>query len=226
MNYEGALTDCFGADEGLGDALRFPVFLSSLTPTAIEALKTAHRKLPKRITTFIRDHDASLPSEVQDNWRYDFRVLLLPQTGPKTEADAVIRFVREEELTDEQRQARDVVQTIIREKQLPVQNKGKYKAGHIAEAVSAELGVKFRASSHHARAWRYYKIRPPGGSRNPEKTDGKYCVWDEPHQDYLYTEAWRKKLIRDLKDPKKFAEVTGSPPVKLKLVSSQQRNRS
>jgi len=41
LNYEEALTARFGARESLGDALRFPVFTSSLTPSAVTALKGA-----------------------------------------------------------------------------------------------------------------------------------------------------------------------------------------
>ncbi len=65
LNYEETLTGWFGPEESLGDSLRFPVFMSSLTPDAVKALKQVHRKLPKRITAFIREHDAALPSRVQ-----------------------------------------------------------------------------------------------------------------------------------------------------------------
>src|SRR5436309_16269 len=64
-------------------------------PDAVKALKATHRKLPKKLND---EHDESLPREVAEDWRYDFRVLLLPQTGPKTESDAVMRFVREDEI--------------------------------------------------------------------------------------------------------------------------------
>ena len=59
LNYEETLTAWFGAEEGLGDSLRFPVFVSSLTPDAVKALKATHRKLPKKLTSFIREHDAA-----------------------------------------------------------------------------------------------------------------------------------------------------------------------
>ena len=39
MNYERMLVDTFGAEEGLADGLRFPVFLSSLSDEAVGALK-------------------------------------------------------------------------------------------------------------------------------------------------------------------------------------------
>lgn len=215
LNYEEKLTEWFGGKESLGESLRFPVFMSSLTPDAVKALKETHRKLPKRITDFIREHDAALPSSVQEDWRYDFRVLLLPQTGPKTEADAVMRFVREDEMTDEQRQARDVVQTIVRNRPIAVQNKGRHKPGKVARMVSEQLGVKFSTTGHHAAAWRHYSVRPTTGALRPELTDDRYCVWDEPHSDYLYTDAWVRKLVRDLRDPAAFRRVTGRDPVPL-----------
>lgn len=54
----------FGAAEGLADSLRFPVFTSSLTPDAAATLKATHRKLPKRLTSFIREPNAALPEAV------------------------------------------------------------------------------------------------------------------------------------------------------------------
>jgi hypothetical protein len=154
LNYEETLVSWFGAGEGLADSLRFPVFMSSLTPDATRALKDTHRKLPKRVTTFIREHDASLPDVVQGDWRYDFRVLLLPQTGPKTEADAVMRFVREDEMTEEQRRARDVVQTIVRNRPVSVQNRGKYKPSMVARKVGERIGARFPVALH-TRAWKH-----------------------------------------------------------------------
>jgi hypothetical protein len=220
LNYEETLTDWFGLEEGLGDSLRFPVFMSSLTPDAVKALKATHRKLPKKLNAFIREHDAALPSEVAEDWRYDFRVLLLPQTGPKTESDAVMRFVREDEMTEEQRRARDVVQTIVRNRSVSVQNKGRHKPGTVAKLVSQQLGVKFSPFGHHVAAWKHYKVRPEKDAARPELTDDRYCVWDEPHSDYLYTHAWVKKLIKDLADPETFETVTGKAPTLLPEVGA------
>jgi hypothetical protein len=208
MNYEDTLTTTFGATHGLADELRFPVFLSNLTPTAVDVLKRVHRRLPKRIVTYIREYDGALPDEVSGDWRYDFRVFLLPQSGPKTEADAVMRFVREEDMTDEQKQARDVVQTIVRTKQVPVQNKGKYKPTAVADKVQAAIGARFMVSDHTS-AWKHFKVRPPRGAEHPEVTDSRYCVWDEPHGDHLYTDAWVRKLSKCMANPVTYKAVTG-----------------
>ncbi|MBE2318398.1 hypothetical protein DVA67_020620 [Solirubrobacter sp. CPCC 204708] len=43
-------------------------------------------------------------------------------------------------------------------------------------------------------------------------TETRYCVYDEPHRDYLYTDAWVRKLVRDLRDMAIFEAVTGHAP--------------
>jgi len=215
LNFEETLIDWFGAKEGLGDSLRFPVFVSSLTPDAVQLLKKTHQRLPRGITSFIREQDDALPAAVSGDWRYDFRVLLLPQTGPKSDSDVVMRFVRDDEMTDEQREARDVVQTIVRNKQVAVQNKGKHKPGAVAKIVSDRLGVKFSAFGHHVAAWKHYGVRPERNDGRPELTESKYCVWDEPHDDYLYTDAWVRKLTVELADPSEFERVTGKSQERL-----------
>lgn len=211
FNYEETLTEWFGPSGALGESLRFPVFLSNLTPGAVEALKAVHRGLPKRLTSFIREHDDSLPSVVAEDWRYDFRVFLLPQTGPKTENDVVMRFLREDEMTPEQREARDVVQTIVRNKSISVQNKGRHKPSQVAAMVATRLALKFTIS-HHVAAWRHFQVRPKQGAQRPELTEDRFCLWDEPHKDYLYTDAWVSKLVRELADPLIFEGVTGRVP--------------
>jgi hypothetical protein len=43
----------------------------------------------------------------------------------------------------------------------------------------------------------------------------RYCVWDEAHGDYVYTDAWIRKLATELADRGKFLEVIGHDPVPL-----------
>ena len=161
MNYEAALTGWFGVDEGLASPLRFPVFLSTLADDAVEALRQTYKRLPKRITTYLEDRDASLPDEVTSDHRYDFRVLLIPVAGPKSEADAAMRFVRADDLTAEGHEAFDRVQTIVRDKRVPVSGKGKLRVSQVCKRVEEALGIRLSPSSHHARAWKHYGVRPP-----------------------------------------------------------------
>jgi hypothetical protein len=52
----------------------------------------------------------------------------------------------------------------------------------------------------HTQMWKSYGVRPGRRTSHPELTDQRYSVWDEPHGDYLYTEAWVEKLIRARKN--------------------------
>ncbi len=113
-------------------------------------------------------------------------------------------------MTTEQKGARDVVQTITRTKEVPVQNMGKHKPGVVAALVSERLGVPFNVHPHHTRAWKHFGVRPEGNADRPEITDGRFCVWDEPHGDYLYTDAWVRKLAKELANPFTFQAVTGA----------------
>lgn len=215
MNYERMLVETFGEKESLADRLRFPIFLTSLTDGAVAALKEVHKRLPKRLTKYVSDYDATLTDEVRDDHRYEFRVYLVQQTGPKSEADASMRFVRFDDLTEEERAKLEQVQTIVREKQVPVANVERHKPGDVCEQVSEVLGVRFTPSSDHARAWKHYGVRPDSGATHPERTDARYCVYDEPHKDYVYTDAWITKLTTELRDPAAFRDVIGHAPIPL-----------
>ena len=197
LNYEAALVEKFGAKEGLADVLRFPVFLSSLTEEAVTALKQTYTRLPKRITSYVEAFDGSLSNKIRNDYRYDFRVFLIPQTAPKSQADVAMRFVRLDELPKRQRDDLQVVETIVRDKKVPVEHLGEYRPGEVVAMVQ-EVASGFNMSDH-TLAWKRHQVRPVAGSTKPEQTDARYCVWDRAHRDYLYTEAWVKKLIRELR---------------------------
>jgi hypothetical protein len=59
------------------------------------------------------------------------------------------------------------------------------------------------------------RIRPAPGAHRRE-----VLHWDEPHGDYLYTDAWVRRLVRDLANPARFKAVTGSAPRKLAASTS------
>jgi hypothetical protein len=117
----------------------------------------------------LQEYDAMLADDVRDDYRYEFRVFLIPQTGPKTEADVAMRFVRLEDLPEEQRDQLEEVRTVVRDRQVPVSNVDKHRPGYVCSKISETLGVKFTPSSDHVRAWKHYKVRPTSGAANPAR---------------------------------------------------------
>lgn len=212
LNYESTLTEWFGAAEGLGPELRFPIFVSTFSDDAVAAVKKARSRVPKATLDWVRDFDAGLAPGVHDAPQFDFRVYLIPHTGPKTEADAAMTFVHLDQLDAAQRAVVDQVQTIIREKQVPVANLGRLKPAEAAAKVAAGLGRAF-STHHHTMAWKHYEVRPPAGDPKPEVTRSQFCIWDAAFTQHVYTEAWVSYLIRHLADPATFDLVTKAKKV-------------
>lgn len=206
LNYENTLVDFFGSDESLSESLRFPLFLSSITTEATEVLKVLRKRIPRGVLEWVQDFDAALEPAINDDQRFDFRIYLIPHTGPKTEADAAMSFVRTEELTDEQREKLDEVQTIIREKQVPVSSLGNLRPAQVVEKVQAQIPRPFNMH-HHTKAWRYYKVRPSSDSDDRAQTKSDFCRWNGTWQQYEYTEAWVDYLVRKLGDEATYFEV-------------------
>lgn len=199
LNYERTLTDWFGSGEGVGQQLRFPIFISSITRDAVVALKETRKRIPKGILEWVQDFDAGLEPELAADQQFDFRVYLVPHAGPKTEADAAMTFVRMDALDEAQRGAVEHVQTIIREKQVPVAGLHDLRPSQVAERVGAAIGQPFTVNNHTA-CWRFYKVRPPKGADRPEVTKSDFCVYNRTFAQYTYTEAWVNYLIRKLSD--------------------------
>ena len=50
-------------------------------------------------------------------------------------------------------------------------------------------------------------VRPENGSSNPEMTNSLYCIYDEPNNSYLFTQAWIDFLIEKLSDEVEYDAV-------------------
>lgn len=208
LNYERTLVEWFGAVESVAQELRFPIFLSSITDDAVEAVKRVATRVPRAVQQWVYDFDASLDPAIASDQSFDFRILLIPQTGTKSTADMAMTFVRLDDLDDSQRAVINQAQTIIRDKQVPVANLDKYTATEVSVEVAKRLGHTFTVTEHTA-AWRYYRVRPPDRLIAPETTDARYCVWDRIAKRHIYTSAWVTKLASELADPAVFVKVCG-----------------
>jgi hypothetical protein len=155
----------------------------------------------------VQDFDATLELDLAADQKFDFRIYLVPYTGPKTEADAAMSFVGLEDLTEDQRAVMNQVQTIIRDRQVPVSDLGALLPTQVADRVAAAIGRPFTAHTHHARAWRYFGVRPPNGAADPAKTKSDFCRWNPAFRQYVYAESWVNFLIRKLSDEETYRQV-------------------
>ncbi|WP_431901330.1 DUF3644 domain-containing protein [Amycolatopsis thermoflava] len=220
VNYERTVVDEFGADEGLADRLRLPLFISTITDDAVEILKAVRRRVPKAVLEYVEDFDAALEPELSSDQRYEFRIYLVPQTGPKTSADVAMSFVRLEDLDADQAALMERMQTVIREKQVPVADLDTLLPSKVVERVGRQIPWRFTLNDH-ASAWRYWQVRPPKDVEHPERTKSEFCRYNGAFKQYVYTDAWVNFLVRKLSDPVIFGEVTGRTAVEAEGAAAQ-----
>jgi hypothetical protein len=106
----------------------------------------------KGLVEWVQDFDAMLDPDLVADQKFDFRIYIVPYTGPKTEADAAMSFVRPEDLTEDQRDLMNQVLAIIRDRQVPVSDLGGLLPNQVAQKVAAAIGRPFAVSTHHVRA--------------------------------------------------------------------------
>jgi hypothetical protein len=61
-------------------------------------------------------------------------------------------------------------------------------------------------------AWKKLGVRPLVDDPQPEKTDEKYCLYDERHRDYGYTQAYVAKLVRECATEAGFRKLLETVP--------------
>jgi len=216
LNYEATLTGTFGTKYSLGRDLRFPVFVGVLSKDGAIRLAAAQLSVPKATKRFIAAFQADLDPTVREDPRYEFRIHLIPKIGAKTEADVAMTFVRADELSDEQRAAlADIGHTgtvVVRERIRDVANADKMKPTEASKRIQDRIPFKFSVHSHFPRAWKGLNARPSGATDHRERTNTDFCVYDHPHDDYLYTEAFVDKVASLCSTEDGFKGLTGMAP--------------
>lgn len=207
LNFESFLVAEFGARYALTDQLALALQFSQIQPEErARATKTALTGVAKSVTGYIERFRTALPPATLSSMKYSFSVFLVPRVANRAStADAAVQFIRVDEASAEEIARLEKLNVLIKEKHIPIANFGLFKPGDVVARVQDQ--VPEMTISLHTAAWRFYKVRPSKGAGKPERTDAKYCVYDQVHGDYVYTEAWVNKLASELTDPAVLAKV-------------------
>ena len=217
INYENLLVKEFGEKYALKENLVFTLQFSSYYQKEQQtAIRGKIAKEYENVKQFIEKYRHNLSPDVYADLRYSFRVFLIPKVGNrKSSSEVAIEFIKyDPDNPDEMKQYEKFI-VAIKEKRI---GGDEYRAGEVAEQVYETLkdimpqGWKFNASTHHAKCWRYYKIRPKKGDPHPENTNKKYCYYDKPFDQYVYTQEWIDFLIEKLKDREEYKKIFGRYP--------------
>jgi len=212
FNFEDLLFREFGPKYMLHEAPTLALQFSHLRHDAqAKAVSRLQGKISPNISQYVDDFRSSLETDLLHDMRYSYKVFLIPKVvNHPGQADVAVEYVKYDPSKPDEMEKYDRLVTLIKPATTQVVNPGKLRPGEIAKAVEPIVKqvvgphVKFNASYHHVLAYRFYNVRPPKGKGDPRKTDIRYCHYDEAHRDYVYTEAWKKFLIREMKKPGQY----------------------
>lgn len=223
LNYEERLTTVFGQDQSLGSELRFPIFVGTLTREGSLRLTDVQRQLPRSTREFLSQFESNMNPSVAQDHHYEFRVRLIPKIGSKTEADLALTFVREDDLSEDERTVLDNLgrrgAVIVREQVRPIVSADLLKPTQAAAAVEEGIPFEFKIQ-HFIKSWQGMNLRPPEGDPHPERTRENFCIYDRPHRDYLYTQALISHLTERASTEEGFRQLTGYDPTRKTEASS------
>ncbi|MFJ4466166.1 DUF3644 domain-containing protein [Streptomyces sp. NPDC089424] len=227
INYEQEMAGHFGAGYSLADRLRFPLSVQALTADGYEEMRKAARQLPRKTRDLVARYEAGIDPSVLDDPRYDYRVRLVPITGSKTDADLAVNFVKLDDLTEDER--RTMVEAgrsgtvITRDRHVEVADLNRMRPTQVAARVEEQLPFRFSASREHAEMWKRLRIRPVKGSDNPYATVPRYCSYNEAFDQYVYTQAWINKILKEIGTAELYRAFFGREPrMKTRVVASRE----
>jgi hypothetical protein len=215
LNFEDELTSTFGVAHSMATKLRFPVFVGTFTTEGEASLREYQKKLPADLRRFIAEFSHGMPEALSSDRRFELRLRVVLQAAQRGEGDLAIQFSRWDDMTEAQKQAAVELSkhgmTIVREQKRPVTGVGLIKPAEAERRVAAAIPYKFN-SNHFLRARKIKRVRPEKVDKHPERTDEKYCIYDEFSREYGYTDAWISYLVTKCSSEKGFREATGREP--------------
>lgn len=191
-NFENTAIALFGEEYSINTCLAYALQFSHLR--ANEQLVAQRELLSKDmqdIKKYIDKYKTDLSQEIYDSQEYSIKLLQIPKISNTNRSDLAVEFVHWNSLSEEDQRNYQKITAIIKDKIIkqPVSNANMLKPGKVISAIKEKTGVEI-STTNHTDLWKTFGVRPANGSDAKFDTLSKYCVYDEPHNDYLYTGAW------------------------------------
>lgn len=213
LNLEELLVQAFGQKYALQEQLAVSLqFSTVLPPEKKKAARALAVSNARSVKEYVETFRGGLPSTVLNSMKYSYNVYLVPKVANRqSAADASVEFVKVDEASEEELQRLERLNVLIKEKKIPIANLELLKPGDVVTRINEKTPFIVTQTAH-SDAWRHYKVRPKTGSKKPELCDAAYCVYDEAHKDYLYTQAWVSRCVEAFSRAETFREITGREP--------------
>lgn len=215
FNFEDMLFREFGAKYALNESLALALQFSQMrAPEQAKAMASLHSPLAKDIADYLRVFRSGLTTEEFQDLKFSYKVFLIPKVvNRQGQDDLAVEFVQFNPGRPDEMEKYQQMITLMKPRVQEAVNVGRMKPGEICKVVEPIVKhvvgqeAKFTASFHHVAAVCYFKVRPVKGEGDPNKTNGKYCIYDSAHKDYLFTPAWLTFLSEELKKPDTYQKM-------------------
>lgn len=196
-NYENFLVKNFGQEYSINTCLAYALQFSHLRAT--EQIQSQRELLStdmQDIKKYIDKYKTDLPQSVYDSQEYSIKLLQIPKVSNTNRSDLAVEFVNWTSLSEEDRDNYSRLCTMIKDKIVVqrVSNATLLKPSAVITAINDKCSTMLNLSNH-TYLWKAFSVRPLNDSDSKFETIDKYCVYDEPHNDYLYTEDWVEFIV-------------------------------
>ncbi len=191
-NYENLVIALFGEDYALNTSLAYALQFSHLR--ASQQLSAQRKLLSKEmqdIKKYIDKYKSELSYDVFNSQEYSVKLIQIPKVSNTNRSDLSVEFVNWNSLNEEDRENYNKITAIIKDKIVKqnVSNANMLKPGDVIRAVKEITNVEI-SQNNHTDLWKAFGIRPSPKAESKFDTVTKYCIYDEPHNDYLYSTDW------------------------------------
>ena len=143
------------------------------------------------IKKYIEKYKSELSDDVFNSQEYSVKLLQIPKISNTNRSDLSVEFVNWNSINEEDRENYNKITAIIKDKIIKqsVSNANMLKPGDVIKAVKEKTNVEI-SQTNHTDLWKAFGIRPSPKAESKFDTITKYCIYDEPHSDYLYSTEW------------------------------------
>jgi len=197
-NYESTLVNFFGEEYTINENLAYALQFSCIRTTNQKlAQKKMLSKEVQDLYRYIEKYRSDLRDEVFNSNEFSIKIIQIPKITNTNRNDLAIEFVNWNCLSEDDKENYNNVTALIKDKVIrqEVANYQKLKPSDVGAKVSERLGLDFKANNN-TTLWKAFGIRPPNGNEDPFDTVAKYCIYDEPHKDYVYSPDWVEFVIK------------------------------
>lgn len=220
FNYENLLTELFGDEYSLNSCLAYALQFSHIRSKEQQlSQKKLLSKEVSELKNYIDKYRSELSQEIYDSNEYSIKLIQVPKISNTNRSDLAVEFVNWNSLNEEDRQNYEQVSAIIKDK---VVKKNVYNLDLMKpSAIIAKLNNEAISlnTNHHTSLWKCFKVRPANNTEDKFDTIDKYCIYDEVHNDYVYTKEWIDFI-------KRLFQEHGFTSINLRERTSQQLNIS